>query len=259
MGDERTDHAEIVTNLQPDCYAILGVGPNADETAIHEAFETLSQQYHPDHFAGPKDEADLKLSTLVSAYAILSDPVRRRRYDLRRRIDALIALRTASEPPRREVPRPAVAARSKMGPRLRRYQAVLSAAVGGFIVVAIATAYQFSGRSMAEPRGSKLAPPPMAADARPSANTQPTTADAETVPQPSDADSGQVAAPPALPPPAATIPAEPRRVPQKPAVAKNPPADRAGNRLPAEVASESCSDVAAVLGLCKRRSTVKDK
>jgi curved DNA-binding protein CbpA len=32
-----------------------------------------------------------KLSDLASAYAILSDPVRRRRYDLRRRIDALIA------------------------------------------------------------------------------------------------------------------------------------------------------------------------
>ena len=252
-----------MTNLQPDCYAILGVGPTADETVIHEAFETLSQQYHPDHFAGPKEEAELKLSTLVSAYAILSDPVRRRRYDLRRRIDALIALRAAGEPPRREVPRPAVAARTKVAPRLSRYQATLSAVVGAFIVVAIATAYQFSGRSTAEPGGSRLAPPPTAADARPTAITQPTkqttAADAETVPQPSGADSGEGIAPPALPRPAATIQPELRRVPQKPAAAKNPPADRAGNRLPAEAASESCNDVAAVLGLCKRISTVKDK
>lgn len=249
----------MVTNLHVDCYAILGVGPNADENVIHEAFETLSQQYDPDHFTGPKEEADLKLSALVSAYAILSDPVRRRRYDLRRRIDALIAQRAAGEAPRQAMPRPTVPARSRVAPRSRRYQAILSALVGGFIVVAIATVYQFSGRSTAEPRGSRLVPPPMAADARPTALTQPKAPDAETVPPPSDADASEVVVQSARPEPVATLQPETKAAPRKPAVARNPPAAQAGNPPPAAVASESCNDVGAVLGLCKRRSTVKDK
>ena len=35
---------KTVTDLHLDCYAILGVGPNAEEIVIHEAFETLAQQ-----------------------------------------------------------------------------------------------------------------------------------------------------------------------------------------------------------------------
>src|SRR5437762_2089453 len=90
MGADGTDNAQPVTDLHVDCYAILGVPPNAEEAVIREAFETLAQRYDPEHFAGSPDDAHRKLSDLASAYAILSDPVRRRRYDLRRRIDALI-------------------------------------------------------------------------------------------------------------------------------------------------------------------------
>ncbi|MET0919386.1 MAG: DnaJ domain-containing protein, partial [Burkholderiales bacterium] len=97
-----------MTDLPLDCYAILGVGPNAEEIAIHEAFETLAQRYDPEHYAGSKDEAHQKLSNRASAYAILSDPVRRRRYDLRRRIDALIAPLTANDAPRQKGLPPAV-------------------------------------------------------------------------------------------------------------------------------------------------------
>ena len=96
------DNAQTVTDLHLDCYAILGVRPDAGEIVIHEAFETLTQQYDPEHFAGSKDEAHRKLSDLASAYAILSDPVRRRRYDLRRRIDALIAPLSANDAPRQK-------------------------------------------------------------------------------------------------------------------------------------------------------------
>ena len=91
-----------MTDLHLDCYAVLGVNPDAEELAIHEAFESLTQQYDPEHFAGSKDEAHQKQSDLASAYAILSDPVRRRRYDLRRRIDALIAPLTANDAPRQK-------------------------------------------------------------------------------------------------------------------------------------------------------------
>ena len=104
MGADGTDNALTVTDLHLDCYAILGVPPNAEETVIHEAFETLAQRYAPEHFAGSKDEAHRKLSNLASAYEILSDPVRRRRYDLRRRIDAWTAPVSVNDAARHEGP-----------------------------------------------------------------------------------------------------------------------------------------------------------
>ena len=173
MGAEGTDNAQTVTDLHLDCYAILGVRPDAEEFVIREAFETLTQQYDPEHFAGSEDEAHRKLSDLASAYAILSDPVRRRRYDLRRRIDALIAPLTANDAPRPKGSPPAVVDHSKVTLGPRRNQVLLPAVLGALIVVAVATAYQYSGRPETERQGSSPAAPPVAADAKPAAITQP--------------------------------------------------------------------------------------
>ena len=259
MGADGTENAQAVTDLHLDCYAILGVLPNAEETVIDEAFETLAHQYDPEHVAGSKDEAQRKLAELASAYAILSDPVRRRRYDLRRRIDALIAPLSANDAPRQKGSSLVPVDRSDAALRPRRYQVLFPVVLGALIVVAAAAAYQYSGRPKAEQQAPSPPAAPVAADAKPASITQSTAPSAEIPAQPTDAGVSGVITIPPVPEVAATPQQETRLAPQRPTVAKNPLVNRGGDALPAPAASEPCSDVATVLGLCKRKSTVKDK
>lgn len=67
-----------------DYYAILGVHPTAEDIVIRAAYKALAQRYHPDRFAGSKDEAHRRMSDLTEAYEVLADPVRRPKYDRRR-------------------------------------------------------------------------------------------------------------------------------------------------------------------------------
>jgi len=259
MGAEGTTNPQAATDFNLDCYAILGVLPNAEEGVIVEAFETLAQRYDPEHFAGSKDEAQRKLSELNTAYAVLSDPVRRRRHDLRRRIDALIAPLSASDAPRQKDPSLATAGRSDTELPPRRNQVILPALLGALIVVAVAAAYQYSGRPKAEDEVPSPASAPVAAEAKPAPITQPAAPSAEIPAQSSTADASAAATVPAGTEAAPMPQPETRPAPQKAAVAKNPPANRGSDALPASAAAESCSDVTVVLGLCKRKSTVKDK
>ena len=63
-----------------DYYEILGVDRNATQEEIKKAYRKLAVQYHPDKNPGDK-EAEEKFKELAEAYAILSDPEKRRRYD----------------------------------------------------------------------------------------------------------------------------------------------------------------------------------
>ena len=67
-----------------DYYAVLGVHPSAEDIVIRAAYKALAQRYHPDRFAGSKDEAHRRMSDLAKAYEVLADPVRRPKYDRRR-------------------------------------------------------------------------------------------------------------------------------------------------------------------------------
>lgn len=58
-------------------YEILGVGKDADADAIKQAYRSKAQKLHPDKEGG--DEAAFK--QVKAAYELLSDPVRRERYD----------------------------------------------------------------------------------------------------------------------------------------------------------------------------------
>ena len=63
-----------------DYYEVLGVDKNADDAALKKAYRTLAKKYHPDMNPGDK-EAEKKFKEASEAYAILSDPDKRRQYD----------------------------------------------------------------------------------------------------------------------------------------------------------------------------------
>ena len=71
-----------------DYYELLGVDPDAGSDDIKKAFRKLALKNHPDHCKGSEDEiqqAEERFRILREAYEVLSDPVKRRRYDLTRR------------------------------------------------------------------------------------------------------------------------------------------------------------------------------
>ena len=63
-----------------DYYEVLGIEKNADDAAIKKAYRALAKKYHPDMNPGDA-EAEKKFKEASEAYAILSDPEKRRQYD----------------------------------------------------------------------------------------------------------------------------------------------------------------------------------
>ena len=63
-----------------DYYAVLGIDKNADDAAIKKAYRALAKKYHPDMNPGDA-EAEKKFKEASEAYAILSDPEKKRQYD----------------------------------------------------------------------------------------------------------------------------------------------------------------------------------
>ena len=63
-----------------DYYEVLGVDRNADDATLKKAYRVLAKKYHPDTNPGDK-EAEVKFKEASEAYAILSDPDKRRQYD----------------------------------------------------------------------------------------------------------------------------------------------------------------------------------
>lgn len=63
-----------------DYYEVLGVSKDADDAALKKAYRQVAKKYHPD--VNPGDaEAEKKFKEASEAYAILSDPEKRRQYD----------------------------------------------------------------------------------------------------------------------------------------------------------------------------------
>lgn len=63
-----------------DYYEILGVDRDADPSAVKKAYRRLALRYHPDKNPGDT-EAEEKFKEAAEAYAVLSDPDKRARYD----------------------------------------------------------------------------------------------------------------------------------------------------------------------------------
>ena len=63
-----------------DYYEVLGVSKDADDATLKKAYRKVAKKYHPD--VNPGDaEAEKKFKEASEAYAILSDPDKRRQYD----------------------------------------------------------------------------------------------------------------------------------------------------------------------------------
>lgn len=64
-----------------DYYEILGINKKANEAEIKKAYRKLAKKYHPDLHPNDK-ESNEKFAEINEAYEVLSDPEKRKKYDM---------------------------------------------------------------------------------------------------------------------------------------------------------------------------------
>src|SRR3954447_21115643 len=70
----------MAANTRRDYYTVLGVPRNATDKDIKTAYRKLARKHHPDVNPGDKKSEDL-FKEIGEAYAVLSDPDKRKKYD----------------------------------------------------------------------------------------------------------------------------------------------------------------------------------
>jgi len=64
-----------------DYYQILGVSRDATADEIKKAYRKLAMKYHPDKAKGDKKQAEEKFKQISEAYAVLSNPEKKKEFD----------------------------------------------------------------------------------------------------------------------------------------------------------------------------------
>lgn len=77
---------KLFDHIATDPYRVLGIRHNATDTEIRDAFLKLAKVYHPDVNQGDA-EAESKFKRISQAYALLTDPEQKKRYDLKPKKD----------------------------------------------------------------------------------------------------------------------------------------------------------------------------
>ena len=80
--------------VEQNYYKLFGIAPTATEREINEAYRKLAFKCHPDRNQG-SPEANRIMREINVAYSTLSNPVRRKEYDLPLGYHAVIAKFTA--------------------------------------------------------------------------------------------------------------------------------------------------------------------
>ena len=73
--------------VKKDYYQVLGVGEKATSDELKKAYRKLAKQYHPDVNGGDR-KTSTRFKQIGEAYAVLSNPAKRKQYDQMRRLGA---------------------------------------------------------------------------------------------------------------------------------------------------------------------------
>ena len=69
----------MIPSDAPDYYELLQISPNADPDTIHRVYRLLAQRFHPDN---KESGSDVRFRAISDAYATLSEPAKRAKYDV---------------------------------------------------------------------------------------------------------------------------------------------------------------------------------
>lgn len=68
-----------------DHYALLGVLPSIEQSALVAVYRALLKKYHPDVYSGPKSDAERITKELNEAFSVLGNAEKRNEYDIARK------------------------------------------------------------------------------------------------------------------------------------------------------------------------------
>lgn len=68
--------------MQKSYYEVLEILPTASPETVNGAYRALTKKYHPDVYEGDWEEANRIMAEINSAYEVLSDPEKRKEYDM---------------------------------------------------------------------------------------------------------------------------------------------------------------------------------
>ena len=71
-----------MSTTKRDYYEVLGISKDATEKDIKRAYRKLAFKWHPDKNPNNKKEAEEKFKEINEAYSVLSDPDKKRQYDM---------------------------------------------------------------------------------------------------------------------------------------------------------------------------------